>query len=209
MGNKSNFTEILFPLKVENSFLTNLDSVKTVGDLTELYCLVLSEKEMGSLTLPYNFNKRKFDNQANTGIRVFGHPSYCTALSGWQRTLSFTWQETKWTYEYFSLPHPEYLNNNLDSLIRLNILNYGHDPTLSVNPYEAIFEIEFYPEKELVELEGFLGELASGYQRFLIEQVSASLPLDSLQKKFPLNIMISELHDLPLVPTDSLLEIDF
>ncbi|WP_157963182.1 hypothetical protein [Algoriphagus litoralis] len=214
-GKNSDFSAKLFPLKGENTFLTNLDSVKTVGDLTELYCQVLNEKEKGCLTLPYNFKKRKFDPQANTGIQVFGHPMYCTAIAGWRRTLYFSMQDGRWMYESRSWSKSEYLKSDLDSLIKLNILNYAHDPALSDNPHEAIFEIALYPEKELIVLEDFIGKLAAGYQKFLTEQISESLPLDSLQEKYPLLIMISEIHDFPpvppnsILPTDSLFEIDF
>lgn len=207
-GKNSDSTTKLFPLLGENTFLTNLDSVKTVSDLNELFCQVLNENEKGSLTLPYNFKTRKFDHQANTGIRVIGHPMYCTALSGWQRTLLFTKQDGKWMYESRSWSQPENLKSDLDSLIKLNILNYAHDPALSDNPQEAIFEISLHPEKELIELEDFIGELAAGYQRFLKEQISESFPLDSLQKKYPLIIMISEFHDYPPLPEYPILPLE-
>ncbi|GAA0879825.1 hypothetical protein GCM10009119_27940 [Algoriphagus jejuensis] len=198
----------LFPLTAENSLLVNLDSVKTVGDLTKLYCEALIDKKKESLTLPYDFQNRTFDSQASTGIQVFAHPMYCTALSGWQRTLCFTIQDGKWMYEYYSLPQRKHLKSNLDSLVKLNILNYGLDPALSSEPQKAIFEIRTYPEKELGEIEGFIGELATAYQRFLSEEVSDPLPMDSLQIKFPLLVMISEEHDLPPIPVDSSTPLD-
>lgn len=200
---EDNLTVKLSPTSTKNSHLVDLNSVKTVDDLSELYCQVTEDNKSVRLILPYNFRTREFDMRAKTGIQVFGHPMYCFHASGWNRTLKYDVEEKKWITDYLDLIVSESLISNLDSLVKLNIMNYGYEPSLSDNPQNAIFEITAYPETDLKLLEDVMGKLAIAYQNFLTSKISNTLPIDSLRVEYPLNIMISESQSLPPVPIDT------
>ena len=183
---EADLTYKLFPLSTKNSHLIDLDSVKTVHDLSELYCQVAQDNKSVRLILPYNFRTRKFDMHANTGIRIFGHPMYCFHPSGWNRTLKFNVEEKRWMTDDFGVIVSESLISNLDSLVKLNIMNYGYEPTLYDNPKDAIFEITAHPETDIELLEDIIGELAVAYQLFLKSKISDTLLIDSILSEYPL-----------------------
>ena len=85
----------------------------------------------------------------------------------------------------------------MDSLVALNILNNGYDPSLSENPRKAVFEISAKGDTSIRTLTQIFDALTTSYTRLLDQKSKEYESIDSLAKDYPLHIVVAEKTKIP------------
>lgn len=184
--NENTLEESVFSLRSgDNAAIVNLDSIQTVH---ELYRREAHGNPTFKLILPYSFSIHQFQQKSSTGIAVMGHPMKRWIAKSERYSFRFEFDDNQnWLANF------EELNfNYMDSLVRVNMINSGYDPSLSDNPKDTLFEIIMKEDTEIRNLTQIFTRLTSSYLSFVNQKSKEYESVDSLIKDYPLHIMISE-----------------
>ena len=175
-----------------NTAIVNLDSVQTVHELNELYCKKAQSDATFRLVLPYNMHTCQLQQDAPTGIAVMGAPMKCWIARSGSYAFRFELEGQRW------LANGEIFDfTKMDSLVALNILNNGYDPSLSENPRKAVFEISAKGDTSIRTLTQIFDALTTSYTRLLDQKSKEYESIDSLAKDYPLHIIVAEKTKIP------------
>lgn len=181
----------------EDHIKVDLNSIQTIKQFDDLYC---EGNSIIPLILPYDFENSRFDQNSNFGIPVIGDPRLCHSSNCCKHALTILVKdESTWYYDNDIKIDKE----DLDSLVRLNILNNGYDPSLSDNPNDALFLIKADENTQLSDLNLILGEISSAYLNILKDKFPEIDKSDGIEV-YPLNLIITSFVENPLIPVDTI-----
>ena len=182
----------------EDYLKIDLKSIRTIEQFDDFYC---EGNKNFPLILPYDFEDGRLDYSSNFGIPAIGHPMRCHPANCCKYAVSILVKdEFTWLYDY----DIEIDRKGLDSLIRLNILNYGYFPSLSDNPDDALFIIRADGKTLLSDLNLILAEISNTYLDILEDEFPELGKSDDTEI-YPLNLIITTFVETPPIPVDSTL----
>lgn len=195
--NQSGAYKKVFKINEDHSKV-DLSSIQTIKQFDDLYC---EGNKSVPLILPYDFEDGRLDHSSNFGIPAIGHPMHChpTNCCGYAVSVLVK-DEFTWLYDY----DIEIDREDLDSLIRLNILNFGYIPSLSDNPNDALFIIRADGKTRLSVLNAILGEISNAYLNILEDEFPELDESDDTEI-YPLNLIITTFVETQPIPVDSTL----
>ncbi|MEK6480607.1 hypothetical protein WJR50_23890 [Catalinimonas sp. 4WD22] len=186
-----------------HSAYLDVAKISTVGDFNRTYQEKSRNDESFTFLLPYNFDKKEIEvsDEAQTGIPIIGISYDCVIhCCKYSDLIIEVASDQRHQIE------SEAINNeSLKKWMRLQILNYGQDPTLSDHPNDAVFRLAFEQAQALSDANLLLYQIIAVYEEFLQERATIeSLDIKQTKEKYPLNLRFTA----KATPMPTFLDID-
>ncbi|EAZ81068.1 hypothetical protein [Algoriphagus machipongonensis] len=179
----------------ENSALIDSNKIKTIDDFEVAYCSHFDSTHSKPLMLPFDFIKGEIATTSKYSIPLYGNPMNCSSFDIHRNHLVIIIESTgNWKLDSGA----KIDRSQIDSLVNMNIFNFGYYPELSDDPEDAIFRIELIPNESMGTLNTLLYEISKSYLNIINEEMGKRIK-DSI----PLNIILDTHIELPTPVLDS------
>jgi hypothetical protein len=197
--------------KADNFEFIDFEKINDIRTFNKEFWYADSLNDDFGFIAKFDFEKGDFSNTSAKGIKLEGLPFSCLELDCNRRYGQKLYLSD--TYEVLGDDNGVLNDEQIKELVRINILNFGEDPSLSDEPREAVTEIYLKPEHRINKLGHILKVIADSYIDIIeSKRVETNWTTDKLICEYPFglhlrqNMIPDNLPKTIVVPTDEEIE---
>jgi hypothetical protein len=202
----------LFNIDTADNFeFLDFEKINDIGTFNEKFWYADSVNDSFGFIVKFDFEKGDFSKTSDKGIKLEGLPFFCLEYDCNRRYGQDLYISDN--YEVLNL-YQELMNEQqIKDLVKVNILNYGKDPSLSDEPREAVTEIYLKPEHRIDKLGHIFKIIADSYIDIIeAKRIETKWTTEKLIYEFPFRLHLRQ-NMIPLetpneieMPTDEEIE---